>query len=72
MESAATPTSPPHDDVQACTRPRSYSPSRPQASPLYRVLADHFETLERVHEERSVEPSSWWPFGARGGCSASA
>jgi hypothetical protein len=29
-----------------------YLPRRPQASPLYRVLADHFETLERVHEER--------------------
>ena len=28
-----------------------YLPRRPQASPLYRVLVDHFETLERVHEE---------------------
>ena len=33
-----------------------YLPRRPQASPLYRVLADHFETLERVHEER-FEPT---------------
>jgi hypothetical protein len=33
-----------------------YTPRRPQASPLYRVLADHFETLERVHEER-FEPT---------------
>ena len=29
-----------------------YPPRRPQASPLYRVLADHFDSLERVHEER--------------------
>ena len=33
-----------------------YLPRRPQSSPLYRVLADHFETLERVHEER-FEPT---------------
>ena len=33
-----------------------YLPRRPEASPLYRVLADHFETLERVHEER-FEPT---------------
>ena len=31
---------------------QTYVPRRPQASPLYRVLADHFEALERVHEER--------------------
>ncbi len=29
-----------------------YRPRRPEASPLYRVLADHFATLEHVHEER--------------------
>ena len=34
----------------ASTRP--YTPRRPEHSPLYRVLADHFEHLERVHEER--------------------
>jgi len=34
----------------ASTRPRT--PRRPELSPLYRVLADHFEHLERVHEER--------------------
>ena len=33
-----------------------YLPRRPQASPLYRVLADHFDTCERVHEER-FEPA---------------
>ena len=33
-----------------------YLPRRPQASPLYRLLADHFDTLERVHEER-FEPT---------------
>ena len=33
-----------------------YTPRRPQASPLYRVLTDHFETLTHVHEER-YEPT---------------
>ena len=32
------------------------APRRPQTSPLYRVPADHFELLERVHEER-FEPT---------------
>ncbi|NIR60511.1 MAG: transposase [Gammaproteobacteria bacterium] len=31
-------------------------PRRPEDSPLYRVVADHFEALERVHEER-FEPT---------------
>jgi len=35
---------------------RPYRPRRPQSSPLYRVLTDHFETLEHVHEER-FEPT---------------
>ena len=33
-----------------------YLPRRPQASPLHRLLADHFETLTRVYEER-YEPT---------------
>jgi len=33
-----------------------YTPRRPEASPLYRVLVDHFAALERVHEER-FEPT---------------
>jgi len=36
--------------------PVAYTPRRPEASPLYRVLADHFDTLTRVHEER-YEPT---------------
>lgn len=52
MESAATRAAPAPGSTPACTRPRPYAPRRPQASPLYRVLADHFETLVRVHEER--------------------
>ena len=28
-----------------------YRPRRPQESPLYHLVEDHFETLERVHEE---------------------
>jgi hypothetical protein len=39
-----------------CPARPPYLPRRPEASPLYRVLADHFETLERVHEER-FEPA---------------
>ena len=35
---------------------RPYTPRRPQHSPLYRVLFDHFDALERVHEER-FEPT---------------
>ena len=38
-----------------CAGPR-YLPRRPQASPLYRLLADQFETLARVYEER-YEPT---------------
>ena len=34
----------------ACPRP--YTPRRPEHSPLYRVLADHFDRLEREYEER--------------------
>lgn len=33
-----------------------YAPRRPEHSPLYRVLADHFDSLTRVHEER-FEPT---------------
>ena len=40
----------------SCPARGPYLPRRPQASPLYRVLADHFAALERVHEER-FEPS---------------
>ena len=40
----------------ACATSRPYVARRPQHSPLYRVLADHFESLTRVHEER-YEPT---------------
>jgi hypothetical protein len=33
-----------------------YRPRRPQETPLYRLIDDHFETLVRVHEEE-FEPS---------------
>ena len=49
MEQRAPPHAPP------CGAP-PYVPRRPQASPLYRLLADHFDTLTRVHEER-YEPT---------------
>jgi hypothetical protein len=37
-------------------RAAPYRPRRPQTAPLYRVVADHFATLEREHEER-FEPT---------------
>jgi hypothetical protein len=37
---------------EGCRSPVPYTPRRPEASPLYRVLAEHFETLERVHEDQ--------------------
>jgi hypothetical protein len=33
-----------------------YASRRPQAAPLQRVLADHFDTLTHLHEER-YEPT---------------
>ena len=45
-----------HRAARPTRRAPPYLPRRPQASPLYQVLADHFETLEQVHEER-FEPT---------------
>ena len=64
MERAAAGSAPAHEGDAAARRRAGcptrgvppYLPRRPQASPLYRVLADHFDTLERVHEER-FEPT---------------
>jgi hypothetical protein len=56
MESAAIRTAPAPASTSACAPARAYAPRRPQASPLYRLLADPFETLKRVHEER-YEPA---------------
>ena len=57
---APAPGSPPRAAcVAAAARSASgapYTPRRPEASPLYQVLADHFAGLERVHEER-FEPT---------------
>jgi hypothetical protein len=36
--------------AHAC--PRRYTPRRPEQSPLYHALFDHFEQLKRMHEER--------------------
>jgi len=51
----APPAAPPAPADPRCAT-AWYAPRHPQASPLYRILADHFESLERVHEER-FEPS---------------
>jgi hypothetical protein len=56
MEPAAPRESPRQRPAPACPNSRPYAPRRPQASPLYRLLADHFETLTRVYEER-YEPT---------------
>ena len=42
----------PAPDPTRCPRLAPYTPRRPERSPLYRVLEDHFEALTRVHEER--------------------
>ena len=36
-----------------------YRPRRPRESPLYRLVEDHFETLERVHEAE-FQPRYGW------------
>ncbi len=56
MEPAAPWSTALASPAPACAHPRPYAPRRPEASPLYRVLADHFEALTRVHEER-FEPT---------------
>ncbi len=56
MEPAAPRPVPPASAVLGCGRGPPYAPRHPEASPLYWVLADHFEALERVHEER-FEPT---------------
>jgi hypothetical protein len=52
MESAAARTAPAPANTSARAPAGPYAPRRPQALPLYRVLADHFETLTLVQEER--------------------
>ncbi len=52
MESAAPRESTRQRPAPACSNLQPYAPRRPQASPLYWLLADHFETLTRVYEER--------------------
>jgi len=43
---------PKHSASAQCRSPLAvYQPRRPQKSPLYRLVEDHFETLVRVHEE---------------------
>ena len=56
MEPAAPRPVPPASSASGCALGQPYAPRRREASPLYRVLADHFEALERVHEER-CEPT---------------
>ena len=55
MGRAAQPDASTSAGTSAGAQPRPYLPRRPQASPLYRVLVDHFATLERVHEERFLD-----------------
>jgi len=51
MDQAALDAAP-SDSAGACASRRPYAPRRPEHASLYRVLADQFDTLERVHEER--------------------
>ena len=52
MECAPAGPAPAMPDSASCPAHGPYLPRRPQASPLYRVLADHFAALERAHEKR--------------------
>src|SRR5574341_19696 len=54
MAPPAPPPGPQGRPSPAWARP--YAPRHPEGSPLHRVLADHFATLERVHEQR-FEPT---------------
>ena len=56
MEPAAPRSATLASSAPRCAPPRPYPPRRPESSPLYRVLAEHFDALERVHEER-FEPT---------------
>jgi hypothetical protein len=56
MVPAAPPLEVRGGSLSRCAGRRPYVPRRPERSPLYRVLADHFAMLERVHEER-FEPT---------------
>ncbi len=56
MEPAAARPTAPDPAARACPSTRPYLPQRPKASPLHRVVADHFATIERVHDER-FEPA---------------
>ena len=37
-----------------------YQPRRAQASPLLRLLQDHFRTLQAVYDERFAPPNGAW------------
>ena len=52
MESAEVLAVPAPASTSAGALVRPYAPRCPQAWPLYRLLADHFGALARVHEER--------------------
>lgn len=65
MEPAAPRRVPLASAASACARPRPYTPRHPEASTLHRVLADDFESLERVPFDMHPRPAA--RRGAAGG-----
>jgi hypothetical protein len=52
--------------VPACAAPGVYKPRRPQASPLFRLVSDHFRAFHAAYEERFAQAyGDWRPVVAR-------
>jgi hypothetical protein len=46
--------------VFSCAAPGVCKPRRPQASPLFRLVSDHFRALHDAYEERFAETYGDW------------
>jgi len=46
--------------VAACTPAGVYKPRRPQASPLFRLVSDHFRAFHAVYEDRFAATYGDW------------
>ncbi len=46
--------------VPACAVPGVYKPRRPQTSPLFRLVSDHFRAFHAAYEERFAETYGDW------------
>lgn len=46
--------------VAACAATGVYKPRRPHASPLFRLVSDHFRAFHTAYEERFAETYGDW------------